>query len=76
MMICLMTLGCTLGPRTKTEYIVVGVGKPIVILENVTVKGQRLDAPEGSQPVSQNISGWVAMPHEHFEALKRAVEGR
>lgn len=53
-----------------------GVGKPIVILQNVTVTGKRLDTTTDSAPVQQNIGGWVAMPLEHFEALKRAVSGK
>lgn len=73
MLSCFLISACTLGPRTRTEYVIVGVGKPIVIVGNVTALGKRLDTAEESAPVKQNISGWVAMPMEHFEALKRAA---
>jgi hypothetical protein len=64
--------GLTLGPTVKREFIVVKPGSPVLILENRTVEGQRLD---GQGPANVDIGGWVAMPQEHFDALKRAAEG-
>jgi len=73
MLIYLPTLGCglTLGPTVKTEYVLVTPGNPILVLENRRVEGRRLD---GAGVASFDIGGWVAMPEEHFAALKRAAE--
>lgn len=70
--ICLMSSACTLGPRVRTETIVIRPGRPLLVTENVTVTGQVVGS---DQIVKQDIGGWMAMPQEHFEALKRAVEG-
>ena len=70
----LLTLGCaglTLGPRVATQTVIVGVGKPIQVLQTVTVKGRRLDS---DVIVQQNIGGWVAMPYEHFQVLRDAAQ--
>jgi len=73
MMICCVSSGCglTLGPTVKTEYVLVTPGNPILILENRTLEGRRLD---GGGVASFDVGGWVAMPEEHFHALKRAAE--
>lgn len=63
--------GCTIGPITKHEFIIVRTGNPIEVLQNVKVRGRRL-GDDGLATI--DIGGWVAMPREHFEALKRAAE--
>ena len=59
--------GCVqIGPRVKTEIVIVRLGKPLEILENVTVKGRRIgDGSVGKQ----DIGGWYCMPKDHFERL-------
>jgi hypothetical protein len=74
---CLLLAGCsglTLGPQTKSVYILVGVGQPVQVLSNVTVQARALTAPADSAPVAQNIGGWISMPSEHWAAIKRALE--
>lgn len=55
-----------LGPRIKTEIVVVKPGLPGTIVKADKVL---LKIKGASQPVAQNIRGWVAMPGEHFDAL-------
>ena len=67
---CSMSLACTLGPRVRTEVVLVTPGRPLQVTQNVTVKGQILGT---DQPVKQDIGGWIAMPRDHFDALMRAA---
>ena len=62
--------GCTIGPRVKTEFVIVRPGRPLEVIQNVTVKGRRI---EDSSVGRQDIGGWIAMPADHFEALMRAA---
>ena len=62
---------CTLGPRVKTETIIVRAGRPLLITENVTVKGQIAGSDE---QVHQDIGGWIALPEDHWDALMRALD--
>lgn len=66
--------GCdlTLGPKTKTEYVIVHTGKPLEILENRSVKGRVIDGSGAA--VEQDVGGWVVMPPDHWEAVKRKLE--
>lgn len=73
-MSCLLTLAScdvTLGPKMKTEIVLVQAGDPIEILQNAKVKGRSIKT--GGQ-AEQEIGGWVAMPKAHFEALERALK--
>ena len=73
MTFCLTSCGVSLGPQTKTEWIIANPGQPGKVMKNrkVTV------LPEGaSQPVEQDVGGWQVMPSEHFKALMRAVDGK
>lgn len=74
MTIACMTSGCdvTLGPKTKTEYVLVHTGKPLEVLENRSVKGRVLDGSGAA--VQQDVGGWVMMPPDHWEAVKRRLE--
>jgi len=71
---CLLTLagcGLSLGPQTKTEYVIAHPGHPAKVVKNV----KALTLPEGaSQPVEQDIGGWEVMPRDHFEALMRKAK--
>jgi hypothetical protein len=74
--LCLLSLpSCdlTLGPKTKQVYTIVYPGRPLQVLENQTVTGRLLEDAGDGAPVRQDVGGWVAMPVEHFEALKRAA---
>lgn len=68
---CGILASCSIGPQVATRFVLVKPGHPLLILDNVEVTGKRLDDEATGQ---QDIGGWVAMPVEHFEALKRAVE--
>ncbi|MBE7466819.1 MAG: hypothetical protein HS116_25390 [Planctomycetes bacterium] len=75
MTLCWMSWGCgevTLGPRTKTEYVILHAGRPMDVLENRKVKGRAKDG--SGEAVEQDIGGWVAMPADHWDAVKRALE--
>jgi len=56
----------------KTEFVILKPGKPVIILDNQRVKVKPLLGEGGLSRIS--LGGWVAMPQEHFEALKRAAE--
>ena len=73
-LLLLLLCGCglTLGPTVKTEYVIVHPGKPLEVLENATVKGKVLDGT--ADPVRQDIGGWVVMPQDHWNAVKRRLE--
>lgn len=66
--------GCdvTIGPKIGEKIVIVHEGQPVLVIQNVKATCQTLN---GNATVSQDLGGWVAMPREHFEALKRAVEG-
>lgn len=73
--VCVIS-GCTpslsVGPQVRTEYVIVHPGKPIQVLENAKVKGRAMD--DTGAAVEQKIGGWVMMPPEHWEAVKRELE--
>lgn len=71
MLICSMNSACTIGPQVKTEFVIVRTGRPLEILENVTVRARRL---EDETVARQDIGGWVCMPRDHWEAVRRALE--
>ena len=74
MMIFCASSGCdgiTLGPKVKTEYVVVHPGRPLQILQNKKVTGRVLDGSGAA--VDQDIGGWVAMPNEHWEMILRSI---
>lgn len=60
----------TLGPKVEAKAVIVHPGQPLRALENISVKAQTAD---GTQ-VSQDIGGWVAMPPEHWDAIKRVLD--
>ena len=71
---CLASWGCglSLGPQVKTQYVIVEPGRPVEILQSAKVSARQLG--DDGAAVQQDVGGWVAMPKEHFEALKRAIE--
>jgi len=76
MTLCCAISGCSgisLGPQVKTEYVVLHAGRPLQLLENATVKGRVLDG--SGDAVEQDVGGWIAMPNDHWESVKRKLEG-
>ena len=72
---CLMSSGCgeiSLGPRVRTEYVILHAGRPIQVLENVKVKGRAIDG--SGDAVEQDVGGWIMQPSDHWEAVKRGLE--
>ena len=78
--LCLAT-ACTIGPRTRTTYIVVEESESgVLIIMNrklvaeVKYDGRVNEAPdadpdEGSAVVEQNIAGYATMPRSHLRVL-------
>ncbi len=69
-----MTLGCdlTLGPKQKTNWVILHPGKPGQILRNTKAL---LNVFKGhKEPVTQDIGGWIVMPPDHWEAVERALK--
>lgn len=71
-MTSLASCDLTLGPKVKTVYTILHPGKPIEILDAARVRGRVLDGT--GDAVLQDVGGWVCMPPEHWEAVKRALE--
>ena len=72
---CFATLGCdiTVGPKTKTKIVMVKPGLPIRIVQNAKVLGKPLRADD-IEPIRIDVGGWVCMPEEHWQALKRSID--
>ncbi len=43
-------------------------------LENSKIKGRAMDG--SSDPVEQDAGGWIFMPQDHWEAIKRTLESK
>jgi hypothetical protein len=41
-------------------------------MENKTLKGRVLDGKNDA--VEQDVGGWIFMPNEHWEAIKKRLE--
>ena len=67
--------GTTIGPKVETRYVRVMPGVPIVVLENVVVRGRALTDTAGAA-VPVDIGGWVAMPLLHWEQVRRDLISR
>jgi len=69
---CFLNSGCiTVGPKIETQVVIVRAGNPVKIIENRALKCQTLT---GGNAVKQDVGGWVAMPEEHWLAVKRKLE--
>jgi len=66
--------GCdlTLGPKTETRYVIVQPGVPVEVLETRVLRCRVLTDESGSD-VSQDVGGWIAMPPEHWDTVKREI---
>ncbi len=74
MLICWLTVGCdlSLGPKVATKYLIVHPGKPLQVLSQAKVKARLLDG--SGDAVEQDIGGWICLPPDHWDAIKRALE--
>jgi hypothetical protein len=73
--------GCdiTLGPKTEVRAVIVTPGLPVEIIENQKVKAHVLTEAQTEKggevnPFYQDVGGWIAMPPEHWQAVKREIE--
>lgn len=73
-LLCFALSGCgvTVGPRVETQVVILRPGNPVRILENRRMKSQALTGSE--EIISQDVGGWVSMPPEHWDAVKRQLE--
>lgn len=71
--LCLAGCNLTLGPKVETRYVIVRPGLPVTILENRSVRARVLNNADGGE-IRQDVGGWVAMPPEHWAAVKREIE--
>lgn len=62
--------GCSIGPTTEVRYLLVHPGQPIKVLESATLQGEQLD---GGGLGKFDVGGWVAMPPDHWEAVRRIL---
>jgi len=70
-------LGCAVGPKTQTDYVLVKPGVPVRVLENRVLTCRTLVSEKGSSPsgtVRQDVGGWVAMPEEHWDVIERKLK--
>jgi hypothetical protein len=69
--LCLLLTGCGLfQPVNQEKVILVEQGQPGRI-----VSGQVDYLPDGvSEPVTQNVSGWIVMDQRHFDELMESCQ--
>lgn len=75
MMPLLILSGCSglsLGPQVRTDYVMIHQGRPLKVLQTVTVTGRVLDGT--GDTVQQQVGGWVMMPPDHWDAVKTDLE--
>ena len=73
--LCMMMSGCglTLGPQTETRIIIPHAGKPCRVIQKEKTELEVQQISSGAT-AKQDISGWVAMPEEHFDALMKKLD--
>ncbi len=66
-----LSLGCgLLQPVNRERVVLVEKGQPGRI-----VSGQVSYLPDGlSEPVTQNVSGWIVMDQDHFDELMESCQ--
>ena len=79
MALCLSLLGCSLRPSVTDNYVIVQAGSPIRVLDTkdrkhkpVSVYGSLME--DESKKAQQDITGWVCMPPDHWDVIKRMLE--
>ena len=63
--------GVRLGPGAETRLCIGREGNPMESRSTVTVTGRRLEE-DAIGPI--DITGWIAMPREHFEVMVSAID--
>ena len=63
--------GMTLGPTTEVRYLIVHPGQPIRVLDQTTVRGERMD---GGGPADFDVGGWVMMPPDHWNTVEKLLK--
>jgi len=65
----MLVSGCiTIGPRIKTEFVIVRLGNPVQVLDNKVVRCRRV----GDKSIGeQDIGGWYAMPEDSFNRMMK-----
>lgn len=66
--------GLTVGPQVETRYLIIHPGRPLVVLDQVTVAGRVMDGT--GDAVKQDVGGWVMMPPDHWDSVKKALEAK
>lgn len=59
------------GCFSPSRYVIVRVGAPIQVLDNVTVKSKRIG---DNTLIKQDVGGWIAMPEGHYAQLMEWAE--
>lgn len=73
LMLCSLSVmtGCTIGPTVEVRHVLIHPGQPLRVLENITVRGERLD---GGGVAEHDVGGWVMMPPSHWQTVKGVLE--
>lgn len=66
--------GLTIGPVVEKRLLVVRAGTPIEVTDQVRVHGRPLAGSSEADIVEMDIGGWIVMPPDHWEAVKRTLE--
>lgn len=69
-----------LAPKETHSYVIVKPGNPIQILDQKDGAEKKVSAfgrtlKDGSM-AQQDVTGWVAMPPEHWEQIKKVLEDK
>ena len=72
-------LGCAVGPKTQTDYVLIEPGVPVRVLENRRLKcrtlaSEKVDGAPLSATVNQDVGGWVAMPEKHWDVIEKKLK--
>lgn len=70
--ICL-TSGC-FRPKETTKYVVLRAGQPGQILQGQPTKMRVRSLATGEIVENESVDGWVTMPQEHWDTVKRNLE--
>lgn len=76
--LCFLISGCGVRPSETKTYVVVRPGDPIQIVDLKAQKGEKVEVTgstlKGGAVSSEDVTGWIAMPPEHWEIIKAALE--
>lgn len=74
---CLSLLGCgfSMGPQVRTQVVIVHPGNPIRVVSQSRVDGRAMNQPADAPSSNVDIGGWVAIPPDHWDVIKKRLEG-